>query len=456
MSTSDYKADAELAKSLLDNVSPTMCLAKWNQVSLHLPTGLTNSCYHPPLHEIDATKLEDNPAALHNTAEKLNQRQQMLKGERPEGCSYCWNMEDTGEMSDRHYRSGEPWAMQDFTAIKQNPMDERWTPRYVEVNFNNACNFKCSYCSPQFSTTWGKEIAVYGQYPTSPPHNAPEHFQGRKRPIPHKEDNPYVTAFWKWWPTLYKNLKHFRMTGGEPMMDNNTYKVFEYVIDNPKQDLHLNVTSNMCPPNNKLKNKYFDMVKKICIEEKVEHFMQFVSVDAWGKQAEYIRNGLEFNRMWDNVDEFLDRIPVRNSVTFIITYNNLSVTSLDKLLEGILELRKRHSKTYQRVWFDIPLLRQPAWQQITLLPESYQAIHEANIEYMRKNSGEEKGLHIFKDFEIQKMLRNLAYWRKNANASTQNKKNFYAFFNEHDRRRLTNFETVFPEMSEFWQECKNI
>ena len=455
MSTSDYKADAELAKSLLDNVSSTMCLAKWNQVSLHLPTGLTNSCYHPPLHEIDATKLEDNPAILHNTAEKLNQRQQMLKGERPEGCSYCWKMEDTGEMSDRHYRSGEPWAMQDFTAIKQNPIDDRWTPRYVEVNFNNACNFKCSYCSPQFSTTWGKEIAVYGQYPTSPPHNAPEHFQGRKRPIPHREDNPYVTAFWKWWPTLYKNLKHFRMTGGEPMMDNNTYKVFQYIIDNPKEDLHLNVTSNMCPPDGKLKNKYFDMVKKICIEEKVEHFMQFVSVDAWGKQAEYIRNGLEFNRMWDNVDEFLDRIPVRNSVTFIITYNNLSVTSLDKLLEGILELRKRHSKTYQRVWFDIPLLRQPAWQQVTLLPESYQAIHEANIEYMRENSGEEKGLHIFKDFEIQKMLRNLAYWRKNADASTQTKKNFYAFFNEHDRRRLTNFETIFPEMAEFWQECKN-
>ena len=117
------------------------------------------------------------------------------------------------------------------------------------------------------------------------------------------------------------------MTGGEPIMDNNTYKVFQYVIDHPKEDLHLNVTSNMCPPNNKLKNKYFDMVKKICIEEKVEHFMQFVSVDAWGKKAEYIRNGLNFNYMMDNVDEFLDRIPVRNSVTFIITYNNLSITS---------------------------------------------------------------------------------------------------------------------------------
>ena len=64
-------------------------------------------------------------------------------------------------------------------------------------------------------------------------------------------------------------------------------------------------------------------------------------------------------------------------------------------------------------------------------------IHEDNIKYMQDNSGEENGLHIFKDFEIQKMQRNLAYWRENADASTQNKKNFYAFFNEHDRRRQT-------------------
>ena len=187
----------------------------------------------------------------------------------------------------------------------------------------------------------------------------------------------------------------------------------------------------------------------------MEHLMQFVSVDAFGKQAEYIRNGLDFNRMMDNVEEFLDRIPVRNSITFICTYNNLSITSMDKLLEKILELRTKYSKTYQRVWFDVPLLRQPAWQQITLLPESYQSIHEANIEYMQANSGEENGLHIFKDFEIQKMQRNLAHWRENADASTQNKKNFYAFFNEHDRRRQTNFLNTFPEMEEFWEECKN-
>ena len=454
MSTSSYKSDAEKAKKKLTEISPTMCLAKWNQTSLHLSTGMTNSCYHPPLHKIDAEAVKSNPAALHNTAEKLQQRDQMLKGERPTGCSYCWKLEDAGEMSDRQYRSGEPWAMQDFEQIRKNPIDERWTPRYVEVNFNHACNFKCSYCSPQFSTTWGQETERYGQYPTTPPHNAPEHFQGRRRPRPNREDNPYVTAFWRWWPTLYKNLKHFRMTGGEPMMDHNTFRVFDYVIDNPKQDLHLDVTSNMCPPDDRLKHKYFNSVKRICLDQHVEHFMQFVSVDAHGEKAEYIRNGLNFKKMMDNVDEFLTRIPVRNSVTFIMTYNNLSVTSFRSLLEDIQALREKHSTTYQRVWFDVPLLRQPAWQQITLLPEAYQKIHESNIKWMQENSGEDN-YSQFKDFEVQKMQRNLAYWRKNADASTQNKKNFYAFFNEHDRRRSTRFLNTFPEMEEFYEECKN-
>ena len=90
-----------------------------------------------------------------------------------------------------------------------------------------------------------------------------------------------------------------------------------------------------------------------------------------------------------------------------------------------------------------------------MLPEAYQQIHKDNIEYMRQNSGEHNGLHIFKDFEIQKMQRNLAYWKENADASTQNKKNFYAFFNEHDRRRTTRFLNTFPEMEEFWLECMN-
>ncbi len=38
---SKFLSDAEQMKERLDGVSPSMCLAKWNQVSLHLTTGKT-------------------------------------------------------------------------------------------------------------------------------------------------------------------------------------------------------------------------------------------------------------------------------------------------------------------------------------------------------------------------------------------------------------------------------
>ena len=34
-------------KELLDSKGPGFCLAKWNQVTMHLGTGVTHSCHHP-------------------------------------------------------------------------------------------------------------------------------------------------------------------------------------------------------------------------------------------------------------------------------------------------------------------------------------------------------------------------------------------------------------------------
>ena len=105
----DFKSNfLSSAEEMKDILGPALCLAKWKQVSLHLPTGLNNSCYHPPLHPIPADLLTDNPSALHNTPYKKEQRKIMLRNERPSECSYCWTMEDNGKLSDRHYRSGKP------------------------------------------------------------------------------------------------------------------------------------------------------------------------------------------------------------------------------------------------------------------------------------------------------------------------------------------------------------
>jgi hypothetical protein len=443
------------AEQMQSQLGPALCLAKWKQVSLHLPTGLNNSCYHPPLHTIDPVAIAINPAALHNTEHKKEQRKIMLRQERPTECSYCWNMEDQGKLSDRHYRSGEPWAAVDFERIKNSTGTEDIVPSYVEVNFNHACNLACSYCSPQFSSTWQAEVDRWGGYPTGRVHNDPGHFVGRNRPIPVKDHNPYVEAFWAWWPELYPQLEHFRMTGGEPLMDRNTYRVFDHVIADPSKKLHLNVTSNFSVEQS-LFDRYLTAVQTIC-DGRIEHFMQYVSLDGWASQAEYMRHGMTFDLVWSRVNQYLTEVPSYNSLTFIITMNNLSVSSLQQLLEGILELRQKHSTTYQRVWFDTPVLREPAWQSLQILPESYaqrlEGIRDWMSEHVTTQSDPYNG---FKDYEIARLDRDIA-WMRSAQAQdhSQAQADFYRFFREHDRRRGTDFAATFPEMRAWWAQCES-
>ena len=453
---SQFLSSAEQMKTQL---GPALCLAKWKQVSLHLPTGLNNSCYHPPLHVIPIEEIGRNPGALHNTEYKKAQRRLMLAGERPAECDYCWAMEDLDKLSDRHYRSGEAWAAIDYDKIKNSTGDEDdVVPSYVEVNFNNACNLKCSYCSPQFSSSWADEAQRLGPYPTSTPHNSMDHFTGSRRVIPVREHNPYVEAFWKWWPTLYPRLQHFRMTGGEPLMDKNTYRVFDYVLAMPNPELHLNVTSNFSV-DPQLWNKYFDYVKKLC-NANIEHFMQYVSLDSGiAEHAEYIRNGMNFARVQSRVNHFLTDIPNRNSLTFIITMNNLSVLGLQQQLERILKLRKHHSKTYQRVWFDTPVLRTPSWQSLQILPPAYVGILERTADWMELNlETPADPFRGFKDYEVQRLRRDIAWMKQGAELDpvyiVQQRADFYRFFKEHDVRRETDFENTFPAMREFWKECE--
>ena len=346
--------------------------------------------------------------------------------------------------------------MADINDIKNKPYNDNVVPTYVEVNFSNVCNLKCSYCSPQFSSTWAEEIMHKGAYPTVPPHNHPDHFSGRRRPIPNRETNPYVEAFWNWWPALYPHLKHFRMTGGEPILDRNTYRVFNYVLNFPNPDLHLDVTSNF---NIDLEtfSKYLDYVKNLT-ETTIEHFMQYVSMDTGvANHAEYIRNNLHAPTVFANVENFLWTVKKKSSLTFIITLNNLSILGLQNLLQHILTLRQKYSIDHQRVWFDTPVLRNPDWQSLQILPREYQGLLANTIAWMKLHQVSEHNPYDgFKDYEIQRLERSLAWMSEELDPNVLNKRraNFYRFFSEYDKRRNLSFIQTFPNMSDFWEECR--
>lgn len=509
----NYDDDARATKDKLNAVSPSMCMAKWLQVSLHLPQGLTQSCYHPPTHKIPLNELSDNPKALHNTIEKVKERKQMWEGERPSGCQYCWNIEDAPDgphLSDRHYRSSEWWVGEDgWKEVIDGSWDENINPRYVEVNFNQACNLKCTYCSPHLSTEWEREITelgpiILGNYMHNDIKSLRE--QGLMPSAVANKDNPYVTAFWEWWPELYKDLKVFRMTGGEPLMDKNTFKVLDYVNENPNAFLDLSITSNMCPPDQRLFDNFVNKLKAIeqvrvwedlekfnpdsgnhwYVAPACKHFSLFVSVDSVNEQAEYIRSGLDFDRMLNNVKTFLTET-TGTEVSFINTFSLLSIPKLKDFLQMILDLRVEfgyeNQKEYveqppdrngfvhppfirkrrQRIWFDIPYLREPSWmsaQNAALYPELINILDEC-VAFMEDNVENEfygRTYHGFKKYEIAKLKRDIA-WIKSGRTELskaeleKRKVLFWKYFNQIDTRRNVNFIETFPELSNWWNDC---
>ena len=461
-----------LLKTELNSVGEGFCLAKWNQVSILLQTGQTHSCHHPKPHVVPLIELEDNPSALHNTYFKKMQRKTMLKGGRPEECDYCWNVEDAnpGAFSDRIMKSGEAWAFPYFDKVKDaDPMDNTQPP-YVEVSFSNQCNMSCGYCDVKSSSNWQHEIATKGPYPTSGMFNNTEWMERENIvPIPHTKPNPYRDAFWKWWPDLYPTLHTFRVTGGEPLLHKDTFKVLDYIIENPKINpmLEMSVNSNLCAPQD-LFEEFVDKVQYITENDLVWNFCVFTSIESWGAQAEYMRDGMDTDRFWNNLDTFLTKCQ-KPEATIMATYNLTSVPTYHEVIKKVFELKKKHynGKRYRHyaVILDTAYLRHPEFLQVRLLSTYWIDKIREDVKLM-SSLAEEKYTHIyghghsgFYDFEREK-LRRVLDWvdapLDDIKWLMKMRKDFVLFIDEFDKRRGKNFLETFPEMEDFYNLCKKL
>lgn len=451
----------------LNAVSPSYCVAKWKQVTLHLQNGHTHSCHHPGTHVVPLEEIRRNPTALHNTEFKKKQRKMMLEGQRPPECDYCWRAEDSGnKYSDRTYKSADySWAYPHLRNIASRPWDENVDPSYVEVNFSNVCNFKCSYCSPNISSMWMEEIERYGPYPTSNLFNNIEWFKkNQQMPIPNNQPNPYVDAFWKWWPTLYPSLKQFRITGGEPLLNKNTFRVLDYIIENPSEDLTLSINTNLNVPKD-LFDKFVEKLQIIQEGKKVKLLQIFTSAEAHGKQAEYIRYGMNYQDWIDNMERLIVDVPAV-AITVMATYNILSIPSFKDMLDDILKIRIKYrdiaySNNRTPIVIDIPYLRHPYHQASYLIPESMIHYVEEQIKFMEdheesKVPGEEyAGYYEHEIYKLRRIHNIILTELKNPNHNlTTLRRDFVKFVDEHDRRRGTNFLETFPQLNDMYNNWK--
>jgi hypothetical protein len=441
------------------NATPTFCLAKWQHVTMYLQTGETHSCYHPAPHKVPLHELKENPSALHNTMHKKLERKEMLEGKKPSGCQYCWNVEAMGPdyISDRHIRNSSIFTEERYEQAIKGPWDQNINPEYLEINFGNECNFKCGYCHPKYSTSFYKEIEKFGPVTNVKNHRCDVDWM---KLYQREEENPYVDAFWEWWPELRKTLNIMRVTGGEPTLHKSTWQLLDKIEKEPMPWLELNINSNL-GTKNILIDRLAIKVKKLVDEGKIKAFKLFTSLDTWGERAEYIRTGLDLKLWEENFHTYVTKS--QSPVTFMVTFNIFSVTSFKSLLEKFLEWRKLYGWDEARkehiIRFDTPYLRDPIQYDMNILPkEQFMPYMYEALSFMKDNLNDDRS-DSFTTVEYEKFKRVVDYMAETVYTDDkliEGRRDFYNWFNELDDRRENDLLTVYPEMRDFYRLCQEV
>ena len=440
----------EWRENNLNKISCSFCAAKWYNASLHLGHGYTNSCHLPLPHPIDLEEIKTNPSALHNTKHKKEMRRMMLSGIKPAECSYCWKIEDIGRgnISDRVYKS-QIYTEQEIADLQNIPWDADIPLKTVEISFDRTCNFACSYCNAGYSTTWGKEIEKFGAYQNFKTGGAGAYQSAgswSEEFGKHNENNPYVTAFLEWWPELSQTLQEVRVTGGEPSQSHNFWDFIEVLKSNPSPNLRLAVNSNL-GMNPETLEKMIEMTNTISVKE----VDIYTSNESYGAHAEYIRDGLVYEKWRSNLVNFLERANLR-SLTIMMTINSLCLYSITDFLDDMIVLKKRYGANKPNV--DLNILRWPAFMSPLVLPDEIKKDLHAKL---TKWFNEKMTPNLFSIGEFAQFQRLLDYIQvvEKGHVTTEDDKeklhhDFKSFYVQYDSRRGKNFKETFPELAEWY------
>lgn len=443
------KADNEV-KEYLDKLSNSFCGAKWYNATVWLGSGMTTSCHHPPAHKIDVEEVKRNPKALHNTSEKKEQRRQMQCGERPSGCEYCWKIEDMGKdyISDRVYKS-KIYSDKDLETAYNTPNNVDIDLQTLEIAFDRTCNFACSYCNPAFSSTWVKDLKQNGAYENliSDGRNHFTHTHDSAQLYKYGETNPYVEAFFQWWESdLHKTLQELRITGGEPLMSADLWRLFDWFKDNNSNpNMRLAVNSNLGG-----KDDLIDRL--ITASHDIPNFHLYTSCEAMGIQAEYIRDGLEWNQYIRNLNRVINEGNLAG-LHMMCTINALCLESLTDFLDLTLKYKSQYGTDFPV--FTLNIVRFPSFQSPLVLPIGKKQEHSQRLRGWLEANQNNPLVHEMERNQVARLIDYLvSVERPHSETSFEMPKlhnDFKQFYSQYDVRRNKNFEQAFPDLAEWYR-----
>ena len=438
--------DLEFRQQVLDPLSASFCAAKWYNATIWLGSGQTTSCHHPPAHLIDKDKVSINPRLLHNTDQKKADRQQMINGERPPGCEYCWKIEDMGRdaISDRVYKS-KIYPIEAVNEARNTPYTEDVDLRTLEIAFDRTCQFACSYCNPAFSSTWVRDIKRNGPYTqlVSDGRNHFTHAHDSAQLYEYRESNPYIDAFFKWWESdLHRTLQELRITGGEPLMSGHTWKLIDWFKTNSgKSSTRLAINSNLGTDVD---------IDRLLASTKGMAIDIYTSNEAVGTQAEYIRDGLVWADWMYNVNRLLSSKQFRG-IHVMCTINALCLDSLDQLLECIVKWKLEYGR--DAISFTLNILRFPSFQSPLVLPDHLRTKYRNQLaDFMVRHKGYSY-LHEHEWNHVQRLVDYLDVVKTPHSDAFDRPKllnDFKQFFSQYDQRRNKDFGTAFPNLQAWY------
>ena len=442
--------DLEFRQQVLDKLSPSFCAAKWYNATIWLGSGMTTSCHHPPAHLVDIDRVQANPRLLHNTDQKKEDRRQMLAGERPPGCEYCWKIEDMGRdaISDRVYKS-KIYPIEALHEARNTLPTEDVNLRTLEIAFDRTCQFACSYCNPAFSTTWVKDIRNNGPYTdlVSDGRNHFTHTHDNSQLFKITEDNAYISAFFAWWETdLHRTLTELRITGGEPLMSAHTWRLIDWFKDNQgKSSTRLAINSNLGTDVDI--DRLLDSTAGMAID-------LYTSNEAISTQAEYIRDGLVWDDWANNVERLLESGQFR-CIHVMATINALCLSTLDQLLECIMNWKLEYGR--DAISFTLNILRFPSFQSPLVLPDAQRTVYRQRLVTWLEHWTDSEFIHEHEVNHTQRLIDYLDVVKTPHSEAFDRPKllnDFRQFYSQYDQRRSKDFGQAFPELKEWYDSIQ--
>lgn len=318
----------------------TFCILPWIHMYID-PLGETfPCCVRVPsmksFGNINKTPLEE----IWNSPSMKNLRLDMLNNRpRSEICGTCYKREKTERTSHRldfnrkffHLIRKKLESTEPDGFIK----DLSWS--YWDFRLSNKCNFRCRTCGPEYSTSWQAEL----NSPTNPVREA-------NRPA-------WLTGF-EYFLKNSKNIEEIYFAGGEPLLIDEHYKLLEWLIENKKTNTVLSYNTNISV----LEYKNWKVLE---LWKQFKFVYVSPSLDHFGKQAEVIRKGTDWNQVEENLKIILKQknIQVRPTIT-VSALNILDFVKIHKYFTqmGLI-------KTVNH--FALNMLLQPDFFSVSVLPQ---------------------------------------------------------------------------------------